>query len=1197
MRSAKILLLSAVAMVAAVLAQDLTAISYIKKPRATVGGVVCTDENFSALYHFDDDSVRELLRGKNVGQYYTIDAGKQKIGVKLIDEDGRQTPAVLDIQTGNLTRLRSSAKQIGQVSFTNDGPTAYTAGENLIVSDGRTVNLGYYANLAPISPDGESVCFNDANDQIWLMKINSQSKIQISDGQDGYYQPRWSPDSDKILYSAFTGAAKIYELATGITYSIASADDPNWGDDSETIIFSRKEIAGYQLINADIFTAKYTGESVKNVTGTSGVLESEATFGLTQDEIIYQTAGAKAVQRVRLDNSKDPLDETKTETIKLENVAADYSVVENNPASYLMDVPYLHQVYDVPNWFWGYYACAPTTAAMLLAYYNILPVWETTCSSPSSHISKWGRYICEQYYYREVNYTWSSSPNGHTAGKGGYGYMWGTGSPNSKMADYYRNHGLTAQQIWPSNMSTTWTAATSEIKNGYPYSMCVWLTSSGHLVLARGIVEGQHSLVFNDPYGNRNGSSYPAYNGNGVIYDWPGYNEGNANLAYAGTGIPWCISASYTVPSVSDSLIDDLNLANGFTLNTAAPASMIYWKDKKTGGYNGHFWYTNSRIADTCSAEWSAPPTRVGLYAVEAFIPTSSGLSSSVKYRIRNGAGESAVVIDQNANQGKWVGLGNHYFDVGRDCAVMLTDSTGEKGDTVAFDAMKWRFLEEPSLGITFNSYTGEWYREGPPKTIFFQGSVSYLPDYVRVRWDFGDGCTADSLNPEHVFRAKGSYTVVFTAIFGDESFSIDTTIVIEPAAATDFSLLIPEDEAVITTAQPLFYWIPKALKKITGDSQKSRLLDGYRSFSLYLNHNSAFHEVEPIVLDTNLYRPSTPLTENAEYFWTVVAEDTAGNKLLSPVWSFIINTENSAPENFALLAPAEKEVVTVLKPQFTWNSARDVDPREEITYRLKIGTALNDLAVYYEGNDTTCILGDSLTDNAIYYWQVTATDAVGVTTGNEGGFGEFGVNTTNDPPSAVTLLTPQNGAGLTTQYPLFLWEAAQDADPYEKLEYQLYYWRNDFNYTYLYTTDTTYCDRRKVLSNRVYHWCVMALDAAGATAVSDTFMFTTGNVQITAETNLPKEFALHQNFPNPFNPITTIAFDLPEETEVTISIYDLTGREVATLVRGRQPAGYFETNWYGRDKMGRPVPSGVYLYSIRTSARYSAVKKMVLVR
>lgn len=94
----------------------------------------------------------------------------------------------------------------------------------------------------------------------------------------------------------------------------------------------------------------------------------------------------------------------------------------------------------------------------------------------------------------------------------------------------------------------------------------------------------------------------------------------------------------------------------------------------------------------------------------------------------------------------------------------------------------------------------------------------------------------------------------------------------------------------------------------------------------------------------------------------------------------------------------------------------------------------------------------------------------------------------------------------------------------------------------------------------------------------------------------LPEKFALLENVPNPFNPATTIRYSVPVESRVTLKVYDLLGREVATLVDDVKPAGHYLVRWEGRDSEGRSVPSGIYIYSL-TAGSYSVQKKMTLVR
>jgi len=93
-----------------------------------------------------------------------------------------------------------------------------------------------------------------------------------------------------------------------------------------------------------------------------------------------------------------------------------------------------------------------------------------------------------------------------------------------------------------------------------------------------------------------------------------------------------------------------------------------------------------------------------------------------------------------------------------------------------------------------------------------------------------------------------------------------------------------------------------------------------------------------------------------------------------------------------------------------------------------------------------------------------------------------------------------------------------------------------------------------------------------------------------------PLAWRLHPCNPNPFNPLTTIRFDLPVATEVQVSVYTLTGRRVAQLVNQQLPAGSHEVVWSGRDQRGRAMPSGTYLYRLEAGS-FSDMHTMTLVK
>ena len=94
----------------------------------------------------------------------------------------------------------------------------------------------------------------------------------------------------------------------------------------------------------------------------------------------------------------------------------------------------------------------------------------------------------------------------------------------------------------------------------------------------------------------------------------------------------------------------------------------------------------------------------------------------------------------------------------------------------------------------------------------------------------------------------------------------------------------------------------------------------------------------------------------------------------------------------------------------------------------------------------------------------------------------------------------------------------------------------------------------------------------------------------------LPETFELSQNFPNPFNPITTIQYALPVNTGVQMTIYDLMGRVVKTLVSGTQGPGFQSIQWNATNDSGESVSAGIYLCTIE-AGHFKQTRKMVLLK
>ncbi len=148
---------------------------------------------------------------------------------------------------------------------------------------------------------------------------------------------------------------------------------------------------------------------------------------------------------------------------------------------------------------------------------------------------------------------------------------------------------------------------------------------------------------------------------------------------------------------------------------------------------------------------------------------------------------------------------------------------------------------------------------------------------------------------------------------------------------------------------------------------------------------------------------------------------------------------------------------------------------------------------------------------------------------------------------------------------------------------------------THNYTTIDTVLMDNDLEEPGTYYYRISAFDYAGneseySEQVSATI------VSIASEIELPTEYVLDQNFPNPFNPSTTIRYGLPGDSEVSLTIYDIRGNTVRTINSGSQVAGWYERIWNGMDDSGVPVSTGLYLTRLHAGS-YSKVIKMLYLK
>ncbi|UCH61640.1 MAG: cadherin-like domain-containing protein, partial [Fidelibacterota bacterium] len=213
-----------------------------------------------------------------------------------------------------------------------------------------------------------------------------------------------------------------------------------------------------------------------------------------------------------------------------------------------------------------------------------------------------------------------------------------------------------------------------------------------------------------------------------------------------------------------------------------------------------------------------------------------------------------------------------------------------------------------------------------------------------------------------------------------------------------------------------------------------------------------------------------------------------------------------------------------------------------------------------------------------------------------------------NDPPEPFALLLPVDGdtVEIVNDSLLFVWESSADIEG-DTLTYTFHIEGPGYDTTIADLTDTclVLTGMAALSLDSLYTWSVDAFDETDTTSCLVEFQFimpsTLGTDPLAM---IPQEYALHQNYPNPFNPVSTIRYELPQASEVSLVVYDILGREVTKLVDGYLEQGYHQVQWDGRNSSGRELPSGIYIARLvippvagQKAWGYSKSIKMVLLK
>jgi hypothetical protein len=191
--------------------------------------------------------------------------------------------------------------------------------------------------------------------------------------------------------------------------------------------------------------------------------------------------------------------------------------------------------------------------------------------------------------------------------------------------------------------------------------------------------------------------------------------------------------------------------------------------------------------------------------------------------------------------------------------------------------------------------------------------------------------------------------------------------------------------------------------------------------------------------------------------------------------------------------------------------------------------------------------------------------------------------------PLAPTLAAPADSARNVQLNTTLTWSAAATATMYHLQLSTL----SDYSATLLNDSLLTATSRAigPLSLATTYYWRVRAKNDGGYGAFSTSRQFTTIRTTSIEQlgSGIPKEFALAQNYPNPFNPTTTISFSLPSKSFVLLKVFDIMGKEVATLVNEEMSAGSYSQLWNAVS-----MSSGIYFYRLQAGS-LTEIKKLIL--
>jgi hypothetical protein len=735
-----------------------------------------------------------------------------------------------------------------------------------------------------------------------------------------------------------------------------------------------------------------------------------------------------------------------------------------------------------------------------------------------------------------------------------------------------------------------------------------------------------------------------------VIVQYPdGQTDVPANARLIWTGRDDC-SVDYRVQVARDSLFAQLVLNTTVTDTTVVLSNLLglttyYWRvEAENPGFNSGYTATRSFTTALLPPTVPAPLTPPNGSTVQSFTPNlvwGQSLNNPINYRLQMDVSASFTtpIVDDSS----------------------LTDTFRTVGPLLGCTKYYWRVSAKNAIGSSqFSStlnFTAPLQAPGAPSLLLPVDGAANQPTQLTLTWAQSGLCAPAKyvvqLALDNTFGTLLRHDTVTQTSRLVGSLTSNTTYFWRIVAINDSGSAVSLIRSFTTTSitkppVPVLLTppngqggLPTTIVLIWDTSSRANF------FKLQVAYDQAFTLIA--FQDSTIIQSQKqvgPLLNSTTYYWRVSARNDSGSSAYSDPWSFSTLAPPSAP---ALVQPADGSVDVPVTPTFVWTQ-----PSGATFYQLQVSK--DALFTNFFSNDsdltnTSWVLGRMLASYTRYSWRVRAKNSVGW--GDFSPVGSFRTTRVGAANWAIPLAISETGPGRDTAFFGISPQATFGIDP-SLGEYELPPMTNNglldirfvdmhspflvgeglrvdyFPFTTYTQVDTfklrfepgagTYpmqfswpagyirqiCDSLVVMDEFGGFTVHKRMDIDSTLSVSNQsisslLLILYGAFPILdvkpVVPGIPKGFVLSQNYPNPFNPSTRVRFSTEHSAHIRITVYDLLGRDVATLADGEYFPGIYSVSWNGAGGGGGQLPSGIYYARMIAEERLIGTIKMLLLK